>query len=660
MSFEKDQKLIAELKGLVLDATRKANSGHPGGAMSSADFAVILFKDYLKYSPQFPDWYNRDRFVLSAGHESMLIYSLLYFMGLLSLDEIKNFRQFGSLTPGHPESHLTRGVEATTGPLGQGFSMAVGMAMAEANLRAELGEKVDHNTYVLCGDGDMQEPVALGSASIAGHFKLNRLVAYYDKNDIQISGKTSRADSTDYKTLFESFGWEVKEIDGHDHNTIRQTLDYSNTSRQKPLLIIGYTTIAKGSFSLEGSHKTHGEPMKPEEIASTKQKLGLNPGAFFQTSEESKEHFSSRLQSFNSIAEVDEKYFNNAVEELGSSWEKRFKANLDESKYPKFDPETTLATRKAFGSVLKIFAEELPALMGGSADLEPSNNTGVLGEVGGEFNAENYAGKNIAFGVREFPMAAICNGMALHGGVLPFSASFLTFSDYSRNAIRMSAIQKLQVLHVYTHDSIFLGEDGPTHQPVEHITSLRLIPNLLVFRPADAWETLASMKHFLSEKNRPSLLALTRQALPILSPEEYGEVQLSKGAYLKYQSMPGSETCTVVYASGSEVHLAIEAAKKISSDLTLNQNIKVFSVPCFKLFFEQSESYQASVLCENVKIRMSIEAGTTLGWQRFTGLQGINIGIDRFGESAPFNDLVEHFGFTVKAVADLLKEALTA
>lgn len=650
MSFQTklDKQTIAELKGLVMDATRKANSGHPGGAMSSSDFSVILFREYLRFAPKYPKWQNRDRFVLSAGHESMLLYSLLHFMDLLSLDEIKNFRQLGSLTPGHPENFLTPGVEATTGPLGQGISMAVGMAIAEKHQRAKLGEDFcNHKTYVLVGDGDLQEPVAIGSCALAGHLALSNLVVYYDKNDIQISGKTSRVDSTDFVGLFESMAWDVVEIDGHNHAEIRAALDQAQKQTEKPLLIIGDTIIANGTFSMEGSHKTHGEPLKPNEIVATKNKIGLNPNEQFFVSAAVKTYFNEYLSNYNQEAKNFEALSKN--QDYGFYFDDFIALN----NYPEFDPNVKLATRKAFGKILEYWAKELP-LMGGSADLEPSNNTTGFMELVEEFCKENPKGRNLAFGVREFPMTAICNGMALHGGILPFNATFLTFSDYSRNAIRMSAIQQLQVLHVFTHDSIFLGEDGPTHQPVEHVMSLRAIPDLLVMRPADAKETVACMQQFLLEKNRPTLLALTRQSLPTLGSEYHSSENAKKGAYIKFETKENQGLDLVIYASGSEVALAIDSAKALNNEL--DGNIRVVSIPCWKLFFEQDKAYQDKIMSHDAKYRVSIEAGTTLGWERFVGLKGKSIGVDKFGKSAPFADLANVFGFTVDKVCNSIRE----
>ncbi|MBA4304010.1 MAG: transketolase [Sphingobacteriaceae bacterium] len=653
MSAPLDQRVIAELKGLVMDATRKANSGHPGGAFSSADFAVILFCDYLRFAPMAPKWHNRDRFVLSAGHESMLLYSLLHFMDLLPIEELENFRQLGSLTPGHPESHLTPGVEATTGPLGQGVSMAVGMAIAALHQQEVLGsDLINNKIYSLVGDGDLQEDVALGAMQIAGHLGLHNLVVYYDKNDIQISGKTERVSSVNFRQLFEAMQWEVLEINGHDHAAIRASLDHAQTERSRPLLIIGETVMAKGAATMEGSHKTHGEPLKPEEIAATKSKLGLNPEAFFQVSEEVKDYFTANLNTYNDEADRWEMAVRNR-RKADSSFDtlcgQLLEGEIDLTGMPSFAIGEKLATRVAFGKMLEFMGQNIPGIMGGSADLEPSNNTGAFAAAVGEFSKSNRAGRNLAFGVREFPMAAILNGMALYGGMLPYGATFLTFSDYSRNAIRMSAIQELQVLHVFTHDSIFLGEDGPTHQSIEHVMSLRTIPSLLVFRPADARETVASMVQWLEETHRPSLLALTRQNVPTLD----GPVDVARGGYIKYETQPGEAVEIVIFASGSEVWVAIEAAQKLAEG---RGNIRVISLPCWELFDEQPADYRRMIYSLEAKYRVSIEAGVTLGWQRFTGIDGLNIGVDTFGLSAPGDALAEHFGLTPKQVAERIAE----
>lgn len=463
-----DQRLLAVMKGLVMDATRKASSGHPGGAFSSADFAAILFREYLRFAPEHPKWHNRDRFVLSAGHESMLLYGLLHLMGLLSLDEIKAFRQFGSLTPGHPESHLTPGVEATTGPLGQGIAMAVGMAVAQQQQQAVLGPEFGGNrVYCLVGDGDLQEDVALGACQLAGHWALHSLVVYYDKNDQQISGHTGRVSSVDFPALFRAMQWEVLEIDGHDHHAIRQALNFAcGRSEGKPLLIIGQTIMAKGTATMEGSHKTHGEPLKAEEIAATKSLLGLDPEKFFHVPPEIVDYFQSHLLQYNSLAEEWDRLISNKRKEddgFRLHYDQYFAQKSIELETSYSALGTLVATRVTFGKALESMGKRSLSIMGGSADLEPSNNTAAFAAVVGEFSPSNRSGRNLAFGVREFPMTAIGNGLALYRGFLPFGATFLTFSDYSRNAIRMSALMELPALHVFTHDSIFLEKTG---QPI--------------------------------------------------------------------------------------------------------------------------------------------------------------------------------------------------
>ena len=671
MSKLLDDKLIAELKGLVMDATSQAKSGHPGGAFSSMDFTTILFKEYLRFAPKNPKWFNRDRFVLSAGHESMLLYSLLCMMDLVEIEQIKNFRQLHSLTPGHPENHLTPGVEATTGPLGQGVAMAIGMAAAQKHLEATLGKDICHNKiYALCSDGDLQEPVAIGSAQLAGHWALDNLVLFYDKNDIQISGKTSRSDSTDIALMFKAMQWTVVEIDGHNHNQIREALDNSKNQIGKPLLIIGNTIIAKGTATMEGSHKTHGEPLKTDEIEATKIKLGLDPSHFFALSQDVKEYFNENLNQYNNEAAAYQNLIDikcAADKDFAKQHSHHFKKTNNLPYYPTFEPNTMLATRAAFGKVLNYWGENLPSIIGGSADLEPSNNTADYAKTVGEFSKENYAGANIAYGVREFPMAAINNGIALYGGMIPFGATFLTFSDYCRNAIRMSAIQNLQHLYIFTHDSIFLGEDGPTHQPIEHLASLRTIPNLLVFRPADANETVETLKLALKETNRPSLFALSRQNLPVLGfPHNAAKNNVDKGAYIKYQTNiaewtsdtsidPNENIDVAIFATGSEVSLALQIAQILKEK---KQTVRVISIPCFELFFEQDQAYQTLILSKNAKLKVSIEAGSTFGWERFVGQEGLKIGIDTFGLSASAADLATYFGFTSNQIITKIETLL--
>lgn len=646
-------KTIAVVKGLIMDGVAKANSGHPGGAMSSADYATILFSEFLNFNPDDTKWFNRDRFILSAGHESMLQYSLLHLCGFLEMDDLKDFRQLGSRTPGHPEVGVTPGVEATTGPLGQGFAMSVGFAAAEAYLRDRLGSDViDHYTYVLSSDGDLQEPIALGAACLAGLWNLGKIIAYYDSNKIQLAGPTCKADCTDHKKLFESLCWHVIEVDGHNHDEIRAAIKAGQLENSKPTLIIGHTTMAKGCATMEGSHKTHGEPLKADEIAATKKKLGM-PEDDFHVPADVLEAFRARFDGLRQNAAdwkgmVDAKMADAAFAEM---WGHVTKGRPElEIEWPEFTPGQSMATRKAWGTCLDSVMDSLPTLVGGSADLDPSNQTMNFRTTYGDFMVDGPGARNLAFGVREFPMAAIMNGMQLHGGLLPFGATFLTFSDYCRNAIRMSALQELPVLYVFTHDSFWVGEDGPTHQPIEHVSSLRLIPELIDLRPADANETKVCLDIALKETKRPSTLFLTRQGLPILDPAEYPAIVDGprKGGYV-LKDCDGTPDLILI-ASGSEVSLALETAK------LFKRKVRVVSMPSAKLFDEQPESYKMSVLPPEVTARAAAEAGRTDYWYKYVGLNGVVLGIDHFGASAPGKILSDKYGFTPENFAAMIRE----
>tara|TARA_B100001094_G_scaffold113645_1_gene109613 strand:+ start:9 stop:2033 length:2025 start_codon:yes stop_codon:yes gene_type:complete len=654
---DKDQFSIAVLKGLIMDGVRKANSGHPGGAMSSADFIYLLFKDYLKYSPQNPEWFDRDRFVLSGGHMSMLQYGILHMVGWMKLSELKKFRQLGSQTPGHPEVDI-KGVECTTGPLGQGFAMGVGMAFAEAYLSEVTSREgdqklVDHFTYVLATDGDLQEPVSLGAAAIAGHLGLKKLVVYYDANDAQISGKVSRSDSVDYATVFDGLGWNVQTIDGHDHSAMHFAIETAKVMN-KPSIIIGNTVMAKGSANMEQDHNTHGAPLSQNEIDLTKEKLGLPDKKFF-VPEQVIEHFRTR---FNDLITLESEW-SDTYKKLSSSSElKNIIAStisekiISEFDTPDFSAGEVLATRKAFGAVLDSIADDLPQLVGGSADLEPSNYTGNFAEKFGDFTKINQSGRNIPFGVREFPMAAMMNGMALHGGLIPFGGTFLVFADYERPALRLAAIQKIRVIHELTHDSFYVGEDGPTHQPVEQIMSLRAIPDFCVYRPADAKETASCMKLALKNDSMPSALILTRQGVPIIEgSQNQVDDNVTKGAYTLLDCSGSPEI--VILASGSEVSLAIEVANKLN-----DKKIRVVSMPCWELFDMQPNEYKEKLIPKRGSLKVSIEAGVTQGWEKYIGRYGLSIGINHFGSSAPAADLAEKFGFTCDKVIEKINESL--
>ncbi|MBT3479712.1 MAG: transketolase [Candidatus Marinimicrobia bacterium] len=645
---EQNQFALAVTKGLIMDTVRKANSGHSGGPMSSADFTQILFTEYLNFDPNNPDWFNRDRFVLSAGHESALIYAMLTQIGWLNMDDIQNFRQLHSRTPGHPEVEIP-GVEATTGPLGQGFGMAVGMATAESMLRARVGDLVSHFTYVVAGDGDFQEPITLGAGSMAGHWGLSRLIVFYDSNNAQISGKVDRADSTNYAQVFEGFGWHVQEIDGHDHEQIREAIEKAQVV-DRPSLIIGTTIMAQGSANMEGDHETHGAPLPQDEIDATKEKLGL-PDEPFYLPEEVLNHFQTRFAALNeNVSE-----WNNAVSSacedstFKSVWNATVMDQLGDIDYPKFEAGTSIATRKAFGTTLDKFAEQVPSIVGGSADLEPSNYTGNFAKTYEDFTRENRSGRNLAFGVREFPMAAAMNGMALHGGVIPFGGTFLVFADYERPALRLAAIQQCRVIHEFTHDSFWVGEDGPTHQPIEHAMALRTIPNFNVFRPADAKETAACFRLAIDQKETPSALLLTRQGVKVLSQDMDAIVEgVSKGAY----AVVDCENPDLVFlATGSEVGLAMEVAATMN-----DKNIRVVSMPCWEIFEQQSHEYINALIPRRGAMKISMEAGITMGWDKYIGPNGLSIGIDHFGASAPGKDLAQEFGFTADQVESKIRD----
>ena len=654
-----DRQAVNVIKGLVMDATRKANSGHPGGAMSSADMAYVLFKDFLRYDPADPAWFDRDRFVLSAGHESMLLYSLLTLRGLLTIEDLTRFRQFGSRTPGHPENEGTPGVECTTGPLGQGFSMAVGMAVAEAMLRARLGEDIAcHRTFALASDGDIQEPVCLGSAALAGLWGLNHLVVLYDRNQVQLAGPTNRSDATDHKKVFEGLGWRVIEIDGHDHEAIRAALASAMTEKKRPTLIIGNTVIARGSAGMEGNCASHGAPFSEAEIKATKQLLGLPEEPTFYLPDDIRLHFQSR-----------------SGELVGArrDWNARLEGRLDSDAtfedlwrrikrtpgnrtlaWPTFETAKPIATRSAWGAALNALIDQLPLLVGGSADLDPSNQTEKFRELTGVFGRDNPLGRNLSFGVREFPMGAIVNGISLHGGLLPFGATFLIFSDYERNALRMSALQRLPVLHVFTHDSFYVGEDGPTHEPIEQTSSLRLIPNMLVMRPADANETSSCLEAALTQTDRPTSLLLTRQNLPVLDHKTFPNLKegTKRGGYI-LQEAPGGVPDLVLLASGSEVSLSMEAAK-----LLPDLKIRIVSLPCMELFNEQPADYREAVLGPVGTPRFATEAGRPELWCQYTGSLDRVHGISHFGASAPAGKLCQAYGFTPETLVAKIKAAL--
>ncbi len=652
------------LRGLAMDAVQKAKSGHPGMPMGMADVATVLWLKHLNYSPVETDWPDRDRFVLSAGHGSMLLYGMLHLAGYaLPIEEVKQFRQWGSQTPGHPEYGHTPGVETTTGPLGQGIANAVGMAIAEKMLEARFNESdctlVEHRVYALCGDGCLMEGISHEAASLAGHLGLSNLVLLYDDNHITIEGKTDLAWSDDVRRRFEAYRWNVLETDAHDMAQVDQTLEEAKKEKERPTLIICHSVIGKGAPKLAGSHKCHGEPLGEEEVAAAKAALGLPPDRFFYVPEEVRavfarraEEMAKRLARWKDLFRV----YREKYPEKAKLWDVfqsgRLPSNLD-ARLPVFDPAKPVATRNASGTILQKLSKAVPFLVGGAADLAPSTKTYIEG--GGDISRNAFEGVNFHFGVREHAMAAILNGVALHGGFRIFGATFFSFLDYCKSAVRLSALMKVPVIYVFTHDSFYVGEDGPTHQPVEQTMTLRLIPGMTTIRPADATETGAAWIAALKHREGPVALLLTRQNVPVLDRSVFppaGEVE--KGAYVLWENRPGETPDLIFLATGSEVHLALEAGRQLAP----HGRIRVVSMPSWELFERQPSGYREAVLPSGCRKRVAIEAGSTLGWQKYTGLEGRIVGLDHFGASAPYPVLAEQYGFTADRIAAVARELL--
>ena len=649
---------INTIRTLSMDAVQKANSGHPGAPMGLAAAAYVLWQNHLRHNPKDPEWINRDRFVLSNGHASMLLYSLLHLTGYesMTLEEIKNFRQWGSLTPGHPEAELTPGVETTTGPLGQGFATAVGMALAEAHLNENYDGVIDHYTFGICSDGDLMEGISHEAASIAGHLGLGKLVFLYDDNEITIDGRTDISFTEDVAARFESYGWQVLSVeDGNDLEAIDEAIEAGKAERDRPTLICARTIIGYGSPNKADSSSSHGAPLGDEEIKRTKQALDWPYEEPFFVPDEVREHMTqSALEQGEELeakwqaklAAYEEEYAYKA-EELKRRVEGRLPEGWD-LHLPGFDPsEGAMATRKASGVVIEALYEQLPELMGGSADLAGSNKT--LKPDHGVVGPRNFGGQNIHFGVREHAMAAMANGMCLHGGVRGFGATFLVFSDYMRPSLRLAALMGEPSIMVFTHDSVGLGEDGPTHQPIEHLMSLRAMPNYRVLRPADANEVRECWKLAIAHKEGPSGLVLTRQGVPTVDRRDLGGFgQVKNGAYvLADNSEAGELPQAVILATGSEVEIALEAWHELVDD---GLRVRLVSMPCWEVFEEQEQSYRDEVLPPEVDNRVSIEAGATLGWERWIGQKGVAIGLDRFGASAPYQEVYEKLGLTSQRV----------
>ena len=648
-----DELCISSIRVLAMDAVERAQSGHPGMPMGAATMAYVLWTRFLRHSPLNPQWPNRDRFVISAGHGSMLLYALLYLTGYdLSLDDLKQFRQWGSRTPGHPEHGLTPGVEATTGPLGQGFGNGVGMAIAERWLAAYFNRPghaiVDHFTYAIVSDGDLMEGVASEAASLAAHLKLSKLIYLYDDNRITIEGGTDLAFSEDVSRRFEAYGWHVQEVDGNDAKALIAALAAARSELERPSLIRAHTHIAYGSPNKQDSASAHGSPLGKEEIRLTKQALGWPLEPDFHIPQEALNRFREAVaRGRTHLAQWQERWqsYAETFPELAAEWDRFQSGQLPpgwEKSLPLFGPDTpALATRQASGKVLNAIASLVPNLLGGSADLAPSTETILKGYE--DFHLSP-AGRNFHFGIREHAMGAVLNGMALHGGIRPFGATFLVFSDYMRPSIRLAALSHLPVIYVFTHDSIAVGEDGPTHQPVEHLASLRAIPHLTVIRPADAAETSAAWRVALERQSGPVALILTRQKVPTL----HGDADLlSKGAYVLAEAATGPLQLLLI-ATGSEVSVALEARKLLEAKGIAT---RVVSMPSWELFREQPQAYREVVLPPSVKERLAIEAGSPMGWREFVGDGGDILGIEIFGASAPGNILLEKYGFTPHNIA---------
>jgi len=650
------------IRALSMDAVQAANSGHPGMPMGMADVATVLFAKFLRFDPSRPDWADRDRFVLSAGHGSMLIYSLLYLTGYDSptIEDIRNFRQLGSVCAGHPENFLIPGVECTTGPLGQGLAMAVGMAIAERHLNATFGDDlVDHKTWVIAGDGCLMEGINHEAIGLAGTLKLGRLKVLWDDNRITIDGDTSLSTTEDIPARYKASGWDVFECDGHDYADIERALGEAALS-DKPSLVACRTVIGKGAPNKQGGHDVHGAPLGADEIAAARQVLGWSAEPFVIPQDVLADWRELGARGAAAREEWEQRL---ASDEQGAEFQRRMAGDLPDTAEAAaalsawLDGDANVATRKASENALNVLVPAIPDLIGGSADLTGSNNTKAKNQA--PLTADDYAGRYVYYGIREFGMAAAMNGMALHGGVIPYGGTFLIFSDYCRNAIRLSALQQTRVVYVLTHDSIGLGEDGPTHQPIEQVMSLRLIPNLYVFRPADAIETAEAWQIALDTPNTPSVLALSRQNLPQLrhGPNPGVELPTARGAYRLRSAK--ADRKVILIATGSEVQIAVEVAEKLEAQ---NIGADVISMPCMELFEAQDEAYKRELLPDvdpSQILRVSIEAGVTLGWERYTMARGLNIGLDRFGASAPAKDLFARFGFTADSIVPKILDKLS-
>lgn len=667
-----DELCINTMRFLAVDSVQKANSGHPGTPMGAAPMAYVLWDRFLKHNPQDPKWPDRDRFILSAGHASAMLYSLLHLYGYdLSLEELKRFRQWESKTPGHPEMGLTSGVEVTTGPLGQGFSNGVGMAIAERWLAEHYNrpdhEVIDHYTYAIVSDGDLQEGVSSEAASLAGTLRLGKLIYLYDDNDISIEGNTDISFTENVPQRFQAYGWHVVgPIDGMDTANVHSAIEMAQAEKERPSLIVCRTVIGYGSPNKAGTGSAHGEPLGEEEVRLAKERLGWSYEQPFTIPADAAAQFRkglergiSRQQEWESRLETYRTAYPEEADKLEEALNGTLPEAWDHDLADLFNPgDKPVATREASGRVMNAIVERVHSFMGGSADLAPSTKT-ILKDHG-HYGFEEYGGHNMHYGVREHAMGAIANGMSVHGGVIPYTATFLTFSDYMRPAIRLGSLMEKRVIYIFTHDSIGLGEDGPTHQPIEHLMALRAIPNLAVIRPADATETVEAWKIALERNHGPTALIFSRQNLPILdrsmSAANSGNtlasaIGVQRGGYILWESTTKPEI--IIVGTGSELHIALEGARLLAEQ---GVAARVVSMPSWELFDSQSKEYREEVFPSTVRARMSIEAGTTFGWERYLGLDGVAIGVDRFGASAPIDVIYQQLGLTSGRV---VKEALS-